>query len=382
MGRHSAGDITETDAFRELFADDGRDEAAETIAGGGLLTEGPGSRTQIRNMALAMIALTAVVIAMLASYSGAFAKPTLHHLGVAVAGSEQFVDTISHQNSLRVQAVGDDAQARQAVQDRSVDAAFVVVPAGEMKIYVASGGGRSVANAAESVGRAVAAKAGLTPDVHDLAPLSAGNPSGTVEFYAVIFLSLGASFGATVFGRIMGTVRTPARFAWRTVTLAVYSAVLAAGVTLYVDGVLGAVTGHAWQVFAALWLYAMGVGGAITGVAAAAGTIASMGLTLFLVIIGNAAAAGPVGRPLLSGFFSTFSMIVPQGSGVALLRSIEYFGGSGAATPIVTLAAWAAAGCVLALAATVTRVVAGTAAVRSRRPTLGLAATPQPALQG
>jgi hypothetical protein len=103
VGRHSAGeDITETDTLRELFADDGRDEAAETIAGGGLLTEGPGSRTQIRNMALAMIALTAVVIAMLASYSGAFAKPTLHHLGVAVAGSEQFVDTISHQNYLRL----------------------------------------------------------------------------------------------------------------------------------------------------------------------------------------------------------------------------------------------------------------------------------------
>ena len=54
-------------------------------------------------------------------------------------------------------------------------------------------------------------------------------------------------------------------------------------------------------------------------------------LTLFLVVVGNAAAAGPVGRPLLSGFYSTFSMIVPQGSGVALLRSISYFDGNGVA---------------------------------------------------
>ena len=79
-----------------------------------------------------------------------------------------------------------------------------------------------------------------------------------------------------------------------------------------------------------LWLYAMAVGGAVTGVAAAFGTVASMALTAFLVVIGNAAAAGPVGRPLLSGFYSTFTAIVPQGSGVSLLRSVAYFGGNGA----------------------------------------------------
>ena len=72
-----------------------------------------------------------------------------------------------------------------------------------------------------------------------------------------------------------------------------------------------------------------------------------MALTLFLVVIGNAAAAGPVGRPLLSGFYSAFNAIVPQGSGVSLLRSIEYFGGNGAQTPLVTLAIWGAAGCLL-----------------------------------
>ena len=58
-----------------------------------------------------------------------------------------------------------------------------------------------------------------------------------------------------------------------------------------------------------------------------------MALTLFLVVVGNAAAAGPVGRPLLSGFYSTFTTVVPQGSGVSLLRSISYFDGHGAATP-------------------------------------------------
>ena len=98
----------------------------------------------------------------------------------------------------------------QQVYERKTDAAFVVAPTGEMKIYVAGGGGRSVANAAETVGRTIAAKAGLDATVEDVAPASAGDPSGTVEFYAIIFISIGASVGATVLGRVMGTVRRPA----------------------------------------------------------------------------------------------------------------------------------------------------------------------------
>lgn len=313
-------------------------------------------RSAIRATVLAMIGLTVFVVAMIASYSGAFAKPTLHHLTVAVAGPQQLVDGIRGHDGLAVNAVADEAAARQQVNDRTADAAFAVGSTGEMKIYVAGGGGRSVAGAAEAVGRGIAATAGLAASVDDVAPTTAGDPSGTVEFYAVIFISIGASVGAAVFGRLMGSVRTPATLALRTMTLAGYSALLAGCVTVYTDGVLHALTGHPWQVFGALWLYSMAVGGAISGVAAAFGTVASMALTLFLVIVGNAAAAGPVGRPLLSGFYSAFNALVPQGSGVSLLRSIEYFGGNGAQTPLVTLAIWGAAGCLLAVLATASRV--------------------------
>jgi hypothetical protein len=309
------------------------------------------SRTDVRKMALAMAALTLFVVAMIASYSGAFAKPTLHHMAVAVAGPQQLVDGIRGQDTLTVTQVADDAAARDRVHARTADAAFVVDPRGELKIYVAGGGGRSVANAAETVGRGIAAKAGLAPAVADIAPTSPADPQGTVEFYAVIFLSIGATLGASAFGIMMGSVRRPSTLAWRTLSLAAYSAVLAGAVTLYVDGTLGALTGHTWQVFGTFWLYAMAVGGAVTGVAAAFGAVASVIVTLFLVIVGNAAAAGPVGKPLLSGFYTLFNAIVPQGSGVAMLRGIEYFDGNGVLTPIVTLTIWGAAGFTLAMSA-------------------------------
>ena len=309
------------------------------------------ARSDVRKLVVTMAALTVFVVAMIASYSGAFAAPTLHHLGVAVAGPPRLVDGMRGQAQLSVTEVADADAARARVRDRADDAGFVVGRPGQLVIYVAGGAGRSVADASESVGRAVAGKAGLTPVVEDVAPTTAADPQGTVEFYAVIFVSIGATLGASVFGFMVGNVRRLSTLALRTVSLAAYSALLAGGVTIYVDAVLGALTSHPWQVFGALWLYAFGVAGAVTGVAAAFGPIASALVTLFLIIVGNAAAAGPVGLPLLTGFYTTCNAIVPQGSGVALLRSISYFGGHGAPTPIVTLVVWGGIGLALAVIA-------------------------------
>src|ERR1700742_1733750 len=126
-------------------------------------------RAAVRTVVLAMIGLTIFVVAMIASYSGAFAKPTLHHMTVAVAAPQRLVDGIGGQESLAVSEVGDDAAARQQVYERKSDAAFVASPTGRLKIYVAGGGGKSVANAAETVGRTIAAEAGLAPTVQDVA---------------------------------------------------------------------------------------------------------------------------------------------------------------------------------------------------------------------
>jgi hypothetical protein len=309
-------------------------------------------RSALRTTALALAGLTLFVVAMVASYAGAFANPVLHHMSVAVSAPEPLIDGLRAEPGLQITQVADAEVARAQVYQRRVDAAFAVTPEGGLSIYVAGGGGRSV----EKIGRTTAGQAGLPAVVEDVAPTSSADPSGTVEFYAVIFISIGASLGAALLGRLMGSVRTPATLALRTVSLAGFSAVLAGVVTLYVGPVLGALTGHPGQVFGVLWLYAMAVGGAVTGVAAAFGTAASIVLGLFLVVVGNAAAAGPVGRPLLSGFYSTFTTVVPQGSGVSLLRSVSYFGGNGAQAPLLTLAAWAGAGCLLAVVATAARV--------------------------
>ena len=68
--------------------------------------------TQVRNVALAMGVFTALVLAMIASYAGAFAKPTLRHMDIAVAAPTQLVEAMQARPELAVTAVADDAAAR------------------------------------------------------------------------------------------------------------------------------------------------------------------------------------------------------------------------------------------------------------------------------
>ena len=177
-------------------------------------------------MVLAMIALTVFVVAMIASYSGAFARPTLHHLTVAVAAPEQVVDAIRRPGCIGGQQ-GWRRRRRAATGARTQ---------GRLRLR------RHPRRRDEDLRRRRRRpqrghrrrnrrprdrehEAGLTATVEDVAPTSAADPSGTVEFYAIIFISIGASLGATAFGYIMGKVRKPMRFLLRTLTLAGYSAV-------------------------------------------------------------------------------------------------------------------------------------------------------------
>ena len=213
-----------------------------------------------------MIGLTLLVIAMIASYSGAFAKPTLHHMTVAVAapgtGRQRHPrpGSVGGQRSWRRRRcppAGLRAQERRRVR-RLPDRRNEDLRRGRRWTQ------RRQRRRDRRPRRR--RQGGADPAVEDVAPASAGDPSGTVEFYAIIFISIGASVGATVLGRLMGTVRRPLTLALRSATLAGYSALLAVAVTVYVDVILGALTGHTCQLFGALWLYAMAVGGVVTGV--------------------------------------------------------------------------------------------------------------------
>ena len=111
-----------------------------------------------------MIGLTLLVIAMIASYSGAFAKPTLHHMTVAVTAPEQVVNSLRGQEALAVNEVGDDAAARRQVYERKSDAAFVVSPTPEA-VAAAEPGQAQEDQALDEAGEVQVQDTGPTPPV-------------------------------------------------------------------------------------------------------------------------------------------------------------------------------------------------------------------------
>lgn len=328
------------------------------VAGGALTSEGPGSIHRYRNLILGGVAVLLLAMAMLVSYSTAFGHPTPNHIHLAVTGDADTIVALEQQGPLELTVVSSAEEARAAVLARDVDGAVVLPAPGTgatVSTYIASGGGRSVAQAVSGIGASIAAKAQSTNETTDLAPLPENDPVGSIEFYAILFAGLGAALGATVFGRILGTVDTATKFVERSVVLVIYAGLLAALITLWIDAALDAVTVGPGGVFAVLWLTGVAIGGAVTGVAALGGTIAAMAMTLALVILGNTSSGGPLGIHVLNDFFQALYYVFPQGDALELLRSVQYFDGAAVTAPVIRLGIWAVAGILLTLAAMLVR---------------------------
>lgn len=348
--------VTESAPRREDTPQHPEFEAA--VAGGALTSEGPGSQHRYRNLILGAIGILLFAMAMLTSYSSAFGNPTPNNVHLAVAGNADTIVALEQQGSLDLTVVSSEAKARAAVLDREVDGAVVLPADGKDAVvttYIASGAGRGLGQAVSGIGDSIAQRLKTTSTTTDLAPLPKKDPVGSIEFYAILFAGLGAALGATVFGRILGTVDTSSRFVERSIVLVLYTGALAGLITLWIDTALGAVTVNPGAVFAVLWLTGLAIGGAVTGVAALGGTLAALLTTLALVILGNTSSGGPLGIHLLNDFFQALYYVFPQGDSLDLLRSVQYFDGAAISGPIIRLAIWAVAGILLTLIAMLIR---------------------------
>ena len=223
----------------------------------------------MRKVLLAMIGLTAVIVAVFCSYSSAFGKPAAHHIPVAVAASPAVLATLETSPALRVYQVRDLAVARSMVEDRAVYGGLVIARSGQATLVVANGGGHAVETALVQLGQQAAGTALNTVDVARTSP---GDPNGLVEFYCVVFLGIGAAVGATILARTLGPVPHLRGALKRLGLLMMHTALLSAAITLFTDVVYGALAGHFWFLFLTLWLYVVAVCLAITGVAELVGT--------------------------------------------------------------------------------------------------------------
>lgn len=358
-----------TEATEE--ASKGGGDQSLSHATGPIFDEGTGVlKARYRDVALAMLGLLVLALGMLMSYSGAFAKPQINGVELSVAGNSEPVSKLAQNEDLDIDVVDDKAAAVDDVKERESDGALVFPddPSdGKVQTYVASGTSKTQAMAIEKIGDQVAKEMKTSNEVHDLAKLSDDNPSGTIEFYIVVFVGLGASLGATVLGRVLGTVDTATRFVERGIVLLVYSAVLAGFATFWADKVLEGLTHDVGKMFGGMWLYSLAVGGAVTGIAAVGGSVVALFVTVVIILFGNPSSGGPYGIHMTNDFYQALYYVFPQGDGLELLRSITYFDDAGAEAPLIRLGIWGGVGILLMLVAMLVRVRKDMAAGADRR---------------
>ena len=291
-----------------------------------------------------MVGLIVVVVAFFSSYASALGKPTAHHIPVAVVAPPAVIARLAASPLLGVRPAPNLAAARRMVEDRTVFGALDLPPAGPTTLLVANGGGHAVETFLLQAGQQIAHARGTPLTTVDVAPTSPHDPSGTVEFYCIAFLFLGAALGATVLGRLLGPIRSFPDALWRLGWILLYAGLLSLVVTLFADVVFGALIGHFGLLFLTLWLFVAAVCLAVSGLAARAGMAASLVLILVLIALGNPSSAGPVPRPLLNGFYSGLNPVLPQGAALSVLRGVQYFGNQGIAAGLLCLMVWALAG--------------------------------------
>ncbi|MFE4634383.1 DUF3533 domain-containing protein [Streptomyces sp. NPDC056773] len=308
--------------------------------------------------ALLVLGVLALQLAFITSYIGAFHHPKPSEIPIAVAApaapvAERTAQQLSALPGKPIdpRAVPDEATALRQIQNRDVDGALIVDPAGRTdKLLVASGAGASLSQAVEEIVGRVEKAQGRTVTVVDVVPVAAGDGRGLSSFYLVVGWCVGGYLCAAILAISAGA--RPANIHRAVIRLGVLLAYsLAAGLlgSVIADPVLGALPGSIWGLWGLGTLVVFAVGAITLAFQGLAGVV-GIGLAILLVVVfGNPSAGGAYPYPLLPPFWKAIGPWLPPGAGTYAARSITYFKGNDLTGPLLVLSGWAVLGSVVTM---------------------------------
>src|SRR4051794_14509959 len=342
----------------------------------------PSVRRDARRDATRLVPLLAVLAVLLTVVLTAFAWPAVNtaprDLPVAVAGppaaTAPVADALAaaEPGALDVRTLADERAARDAIADREIYGA-VVVGADGPHLLVASAASPVVAQSLRQVAAGLGAASGTTVPVEDVVPTPAsdprgaglaaaapppraGAPRGAGRAAAALPLALGGILTAGLVSRMIR--RIPLR-----VAAALAMAAVGGMVTATVLGTwLGSVQSGWWTTTGVV---ALGMAATALVLLGLHSLFREVGLALgaaVVVLLGNPLSGLTSAPELLPSGWGTLGQLLPPGATGTLLRSVSWFDGAGAGTPLLVLSTWCAAGLVL--------LGAGALVARRRRPAL------------
>lgn len=319
-------------------------------------------RTLVPPLALGLL----FSVLLTGSFASALHSPSFHDVKVAVTGPSDeataLADGLDQDSSLGIDAtvVSSRAEARSQIEHREVYGAFVLGSGGN-EVLVASAASDEIAEALPEIfDKAVASQQSSTTDASaktvDLAPLPDQDRSGSVGYFVMIGLAIGAYFAALMLNNFVQLPLVGVRLAVaRLVTLAVYALVAPLPVLLIADQVLDALPGHFVMLWLFLALFVFAVASFANALIHFFGMAGTAVVILLITVIGNPAAGGSVAWPLLPAFFRVVGPWTPNGAGTEGIRNIVYFDHNAMGRPLLTLVLYTVAGIVLTVVAAALR---------------------------
>jgi hypothetical protein len=282
--------------------------------------------------------------------TSALHAPAPHGIHVGLVAPAPIADRIESGLAARAPGAfalhryGSDHAARQAIDDRQEDAAFVV-QGGQATLLLAGATGTATTTVVRAAFTGVAGGAHLPLTVQDVKPLPATDPGGTLAVLLLIPLIL-----ASVIASILGIVIAGSRWVVARLGLLVaYAAAVGFGTTLIVDLVAGGLSGSIGAVTGVTALFVLAMAGAVLCLHRLLGAPGAVLAIVVVLMLGIPASGAFASAQFLPDFYRVISPLLPAGAAVSALRDVFYFGGNGAGWPLTVLACWAGGSMVLIL---------------------------------
>jgi hypothetical protein len=294
---------------------------------------------------VAVLLLVPVVVALaLWAFAWPAARTAPRDLPVGVAGPTAAAAPVEQKldrngDAFEIHHYGDEAAARDAIERREVYGAVVVTPKGP-RALTASAASPVVAQALQqAVGGPSAA--GTTARSTDVVAAPAADPRGAALSSSLLPMAIGgvAAGALVVTLGLRGT---------RAVTALLGAALLVGAVAAALThSWLGVLTGNWWAESAAFGLISLAVSASVAGLGTLLGP-GGIGLgAMVMVLLGNPFSGVTSAPEMLPEPVGAVGRWLPPGAGGTLLRSVGFFDGRAADSPVLVLTVWAVAGLTL-----------------------------------
>jgi hypothetical protein len=291
------------------------------------------------------VAVTQAALALLFAWPAG--RSAMHHVPIAVAGPAAVAQAGARsleahpRGAMSVTLLPDLAAARAAVRERRVYGAVVIEDQG-LRLLIASGASPMIAQQIVQAVDTVQAQAqGTSLQIEDLAPNPSRDPRGLVPGTALLAVLLSAvGGGALIFLRLRTTTD-------RMLGLLGLAVLGGAATELMLHNVLGALTGSILAEGGVLSLVVLSASAATVAFGVLA-DLAGTALAAVLVIAVGYPISGATSAPEITPApWDMVGRLLPAGAGSTAIRDVAFFGGAGAAMPLLILAAWSLVGLVV-----------------------------------